>query len=498
MDSNTQWDGMEHDYLLRLKSTHPSLRLLGADNLPLIASFLCTVFLKPNRRSIPYPELVSRLDDYLYGIRRVHGEEFYSKSGRDYLEDWSRSETPFLRKYYVQQSDEPECDLTPDTEKALEWLRSLVQEKRFVGTESRLLTLFDLLKELARQTESNSQARVEALEKEKASLEEKIEKAREGIFERLDSTQVKERFFELEETAQKLLADFRQIESNFRGLDRETRERIASNEKAKGLLLDEIFLDHDVIWDSDQGKSFKAFWEFLMSPPRQEEFDKLLQAVYGRKEIRALSPDLFLSKIQHYLLEAGEKVYRTNNMLADQLRKFLDDQAYLENRRIMELIKGFEKTAIEVKNNPPKDRDFMEVDDVVPDFDLVMSRGLFAPVVSPVISAETFSEDEPDVPLDVLYNQIYVDEHQLLSNIRKMLESSEQVSLNQIVSRFPLEKGLAEAVTYLNIASRDSKAMVDEEQTELITYRMPTGEARRLKIPLLIFTRHDLITKGSS
>ncbi len=69
--------------------------------------------------------------------------------------------------------------------------------------------------------------------------------------------------------------DFREVEHNFRILDRRVRERIALWEGAKGALLAEIMGERDAIADSDQGKSFRAFWDFLMSQSRQEELSRL-------------------------------------------------------------------------------------------------------------------------------------------------------------------------------------------------------------------------------
>src|SRR5713226_5173272 len=265
---------MDHDYLEKLKASHPTLRLLNADNLPLIVNFLFQMFIKPNRRSIAHAELTSRLNDYLFQLRAVCGEEKYPKPARQYLEDWSNNQTSFIRKYYPDLAEEPEFDLTPATEKAIEWLRSL-EERQFVGTESRLLTVFQLLQEIVRNAEQDLSNRIAELERQKGHIEAELEKARAGIVAPFDPTRIKERFFQAEEMARKLLSDFRQVEYNFRALDRETRERIATSEKAKGQLLDDIFNQHDVIWDSDQGRSFRAFWEFLMSPRRQEELQHL-------------------------------------------------------------------------------------------------------------------------------------------------------------------------------------------------------------------------------
>ena len=479
---------MDHDYLDKLKQTHPTLRLLNADNAPLIISFLYQVFVKPNQRSQSYSELVSRLDDYLYALREIHGEDKYPRSARKYLEDWSNGPTPFLRKYYTDLNDEPEFDLTPATEQAIEWLRSL-EERQFVGTESRLLTVFQLLREIVHKTEQDPAVQLVELERQKQAIEQQMERIQAGQMEPIDPTQIKERFYQVEETARRLLGDFRRVEYNFRALDRETRERIATSDWAKGRLLDEIFEEHDVIWDSDQGRSFRAFWEFLMTPARQEELEQLLKTVFSLEDIQSLTPDVFLSHIKFSLLEAGEKVYKTNNLLVEQLRKYLDDQAYLENKRIMELIKTIEKRAVEIKDQPPSQRDFAGLDDLKPGLDIVMSRSLFQPPKSPLIKQAPVVQGEADMAVDALYQQAYIDEALLKANIRKALQTRSQISLAGLSELFPIRKGVAEVVGYLGLASRDHKAMILEDTTETLQLRDENGPSRQVCLPQVIFVR---------
>src|SRR5579864_3578272 len=142
---------LSYEYLNKLKQTHPILRLLNADSAPLIISFFYRVFIQSNRRSISYSELHSKLDDYLYHLQEVHGESKHPRSARAYIEEWSSDESEFLRQYYTAQTDEPEIDLTPAAEKAIEWLLSL-EQKQFIGAESRLLTLFQLLRGIVNET----------------------------------------------------------------------------------------------------------------------------------------------------------------------------------------------------------------------------------------------------------------------------------------------------------------------------------------------------------
>lgn len=479
---------MDYSTLENLKQTHTTLKVLNADSMPLIAGFLHQAFIVPNKRTIALSDLRAALDDYLYHLHEILGEDKYKRSAKAYLDDWTSGENAFLRKFYTDDSDEPQIDLTPAAEKALEWLQSL-KSQQFIGTESRLLTIFQLLRDIVYKTEQNPEARIQLLEQQKQTLDQEIEQIRKNGVSAYDTTQVKERFFQVEDTARKLLADFRQVEHNFRILDRETRERIAKSEKTKGALLDEIFRDQDVIRDSDQGKSFRAFWEFLMSQESQDELRELLKKTFQIEDIRELDPDRFLLEIQYYLLEAGEKVAQTTRSLVEQLRKYLDDQAYLENKRIMALIKNIEKAAVNIKHNPPPATPFSKMDGLKPNVDFTMGRRLFSPPKHPVINVADLKTGEADIEITALYKQLYIDEKQLKQNIRKALQTVSQVSLLQLVEQFPVKKGLAELLTYLHIANKSATSMVNDTFKEKIIITTDNGKMKQIEMPQVIFVR---------
>ena len=162
----------------------------------------------------------------------------------------------------------------------------------------------------------------------------------------LDDTALKDRFQQFMQLARELLTDFREVEHNFRQLDRRVRERIALWDGAKGALLEEIMGERDAIGDSDQGRSFRAFWDFLMSSRRQEELTELLERVLALPPVADLKPDARTRRVHYDWLEAGEHTQRTVAQLSQQLRRFLDDQAWLENRRIMDILHGIESKAL--------------------------------------------------------------------------------------------------------------------------------------------------------
>ncbi len=480
---------MAFDYhtLKTLRQTHPAWKLLVADHAPLIAAFLHKAFIVPNHRSLSRADLASALEDFLFDLRETEGEKAFPKRGEAYLDDWASDDKGWLRKFYPRGSDEAHYDLMPWVEKALTWLESLVQ-RIFIGTESRLMTIFELLKQMVRGTEEDAGARIAELEKQRADIDAELERVREGRMNLLEDTAIKDRFLQVNKTARELLSDFREVEYNFRHLDQKIREQITLWEGSKGTLLEEFFGERDVIAESDQGKSFNAFWDLLMSPARQEELTHLLQRVFALGAVQELSPDLRLKRIHYDWLEAGEHTQRTVAKLSGQLRRYLDDQAFLENRRIMQVIQSIEAQGVQVKNNLP-DKAFMTIDESSPGMALPMERPLYTFPVKPVIEETVSLGDGSDIPSDILYAGVFVDRLKLKAIIRAFLQTKDQVGLEDILARHPLEKGLAELVAYLSIAGEDEKAVFDEEQTQQVSWTDDRGVIRRAEFCKVIFNR---------
>ena len=61
--------------------------------------------------------------------------------------------------------------------------------------------------------------------------------------------------------------------------------------------------------------------------------------------------------------------------------------------------------------------------------------------------------------------------------------------MGQIAERFPIRKGLAEVVGYLNLASRDDKAMIADQEQEILHLTSDDDRTRQVRLPRVIFTR---------
>ncbi len=482
---------MDYATLETLRQHHPAWRLLRSEHAPLIASFIDRAFIAPNVRILAAADLAEALEDELFALRQQLGSEAFPKAASDYLNDWAAPEKGWLRKFYRQGSDEAWFDLMPATEKAIAWLGTLI-ERSFVGTESRLLTLFDLLKQMSEGSQADPARRLAELQARRDQIDQEIARVLEGNVPVLDASELRDRFQQFQQIARELLGDFREVEHNFRRLDRHVRERIALWEGSKGELLSQIMGERDAIADSDQGRSFRAFWDFLMSSQRQEELSARLEEVLALPAVQELKPDQRTRRVHYDWLEAGEHTQRTVAQLSQQLRRFLDDKAWLENRRIMDILHGIESRAIALRGQTPPG-EFMQISDTAASIELPLERPLHTPQHKAKIADLALVFDEAEIDASALFTQVVVNKGALARNIRQALQEHSQITLKEICELHPLSHGLAELLAYLQLGSEQFKAVIDEDTPEYITWQLAhddtTNSSRRAHLPRVIFVR---------
>ncbi|MBD3243788.1 MAG: DUF3375 family protein, partial [Chitinivibrionales bacterium] len=352
----------------------------------------------------------------------------------------------------------------------------------------RLLTLFELLRQMTEGSERDPDARIAELRRRREELDAEIERIADGDLPLLDDTAIKDRFQQFLQLARELLTDFREVEQNFRTLDRRVRERIALWEGGKGKLLEEIMGERDAIADSDQGKSFRAFWGFLMSQSRQEELTRMLEQVLALPPVSALRPDARVRRVHYDWLEAGEHTQRTVARLSQQLRRFLDDQAWLENRRIMQILRGIEANALNVRETPPKGT-FTHLPDTAASIELPLERPLYRVPHKPSFEDVVLEGGDVDVDTAALYAHAAIEKEKLRLRLRQALQNRAQISLGELLCEHPLCHGLAELIAYFQLAGEWPHAVVDEETKETAVWRTTEGVERRARLPRVIFVR---------
>ncbi|MFF4609995.1 DUF3375 domain-containing protein [Streptomyces albidoflavus] len=463
---------------------HPAWRLLRADNAPLVLSFCAAVFVDENARGVPETVLVSRLDDQLYTLSE-RGSASFPRPAAAYLTDWTNS--GWLRKYYPPGEDEAHFDATPALEKAVAWVRGL-PARSFIGTESRLNTIVELLRQMAFGTETDPQARIDELRRERDRIDAQIAALLIGEVEVLSPLALLDRYQQVESTAVELLRDFREVEENLRELDRRLRQQVATAEGGKGELLAAFFLDRDEIADSDQGQSFQAFFDYLLSPDRQDELRDLLAQVNQLPQLEGKA-NRHLLKIPFAWLEAAENTQDTVRQLTEQLRRFLVDRTGVEDRRVLALVRSIQRHVAELADLPGLPG--MELDVPQVELALPMERRLYMPVERVELdtsSAEAFDDAEADI--SELFAGVHVDPEVLTEQVLAAVTASpsRQASLAAVVDEHPLTLGLAELLTYFQLEHPGLDVVVDRDRTDQLVYsRVETPGHSQATVPHVTF-----------
>ena len=477
---------MTYEYLKNLKNNHSALQLLNADNFPMIAGFFYQAFKSTQTQTLLESEILTKLDDFLYSINQGHEEPLYPKEAKSYLDDFTHQKTGYLRKYYGYESDEPIYELTPEIEKLLEWTEGL-QKQEFVATESKIKIIVNLLKELEFETNLSDEERISSLQAQKSVIDQEIEAIESRQDLRFDERKIKEHFMQIQKNSGELLSDFREIEYNFRLLNQEAKHTIAKSNSAKSEVLGEIFEVEDSIRQSNQGQSFYAFWDFLMDVEQIEQLDRLLANLYNIPQIQEMDSERKMENLKYNLLGGGEKSHKILTKLIEQLRRFIDDKLWVENRRILELAQSIEQKAMQIKEKPPTQREFFAIDGVKITVESIASKSLFVPTAKESFSHE-LKEEVLEVDLSKLYAQVYVDEQLLKQNIRKLLQQKPQFTLKELNETYPINKGLSEVVVYLKIAQNMKNSYLDVQRDEMIV-EDEHGERKRVRMDRVVFVR---------
>jgi hypothetical protein len=474
-----------HELTLMLEQ--PPVKLLRAQNAPLLLGFLHRVFKQAQRVAIPEGQLRTALETELEQ-RRAADQDAYPQTAAEYLAGWCSDEHRFLRRYYGAGSDEPLYELTSGAEKALLWLESLRQTK-FVGTESRLESIFSELEQILKYASSDPEERVRRLEQESADIRAQIDRIRAtGEVVAFTPVQINERYARVIGTARELLGDFRQVEENFKRIAREITERQSQPGITKGAIVGHMLDSHDALRSSEQGQSFFAFLELLLSPERQMRFQEAVAqvAALGTLDNENRRNEL----LRHFLsnlLRESEKVVESHQRMSANLRRVLDTTHLAERRRLGELIQEIRQAAIAIREQPPSEEDFFEIQDFPGVFASFTRRLWQAP--DSVVSNKPVEREESELGLDDLRrfrNLPQIRLQELRRNVETCLARDYTVTLQQVLDVFPPRNGIMEVAGYVILATNESRHFVGEE-TEVLELPLPARQ--RWRIPRVLFCK---------
>ncbi|MEI4279157.1 DUF3375 domain-containing protein [Klenkia terrae] len=448
---------------------HAAWRLLRADDAPLVIAFLSRVFVTGGAHGLPAGELADRLGDLLADL---DGTPRAQVDARGYLDGWAGPDGGWLRAWYPPGSDEPVMDATPAAELAIAWVAGLAP-RPFVDTAARLDSVVDLLRSLA---------------------------SGDG-----EPTLQRDRYLHLARTARGLLADLRAVEAAFRDRDRELRDRIAGGD---GSLALDVAAGRRGIADGDQGRSFFACYDRLLSPRLQEELTDLLTRVHALPALRTCA-DPQLRRVQHDLVIAAEHTRMVLRGLTEGLRSGLDDRVWRENRRVLELLGGIEQCARRLSAGlTPLDGFAVELDDLAPTVVLPVERPLYAPPRRAAVDSARPDAGDEDFAATALFGQVQVDPVPLTAHVRRALLQRPRVELATVLEQHPLQHGLAELMAYLSLRDdafdvvfplpADDDVPDDRDDDDTVSWTDPDGLPRSATLPRVVYARRDTGPRAGS
>ncbi len=450
-------------------------------------AFLSRVFVTGGAHGMPAGELADRLGDLL---AELDGTPRAQVDARGYLDGWAGPDGGWLRAWYPPGSDEPLMDATAAAEQAIAWVTGLTR-RPFVDTAARLDTVVDLLRALADRG---------------GGLVADGGVVADGA----GPTLQRDRYLHLARTARGLLADLRAVEQTFRDRDRELRNRIAAGDGALAL---EVAAGRRGIADGDQGRSFFACYDRLLSPGLQEELTDLLTRVHGLPALRTCA-DPQLRRIQHDLVIAAEHTRMVLRGLTEGLRSGLDDRVWRENRRVLELLGGIEQRARRLSAGlAPLDGFTVELDDLAPTVVLPIERPLYAPPRRAAVDSARPAAGDEEFTAAALFGQVQVDPVPLTAHVRRALLQRPRVELATVLEQHPLQHGLAELMTYLSL--RDDAFDVvfplpdvdddvdhgdddERDDDDTVSWTDPDGLTRSATLPRVVFARRDTGPRAGS
>lgn len=219
----------------RIVDDSAELRMLRADNLPVIAAVLSDHLGAPGTR-LAAEELHELVDSDLEQLRDHF--DLGAKNAKSYCDDW-RNAGILIRRPAADARGET-YELSAEGHSAIRILAQL-ETPRSTVTESRLVSLAAALHQLAIDTDLDVSRRLAALEDERAFLEAEMTRVRSGEVRVLDEHRARERVIDVLLQAQDLPADFARVRARFEQLNHDLRTSILASDDAQSAVLDDIF-----------------------------------------------------------------------------------------------------------------------------------------------------------------------------------------------------------------------------------------------------------------
>lgn len=474
--------------------TSPAADLMKLRNRETVIIFLINTY-SNTQGAVVSENIHSRLADYLEYAKLENDDESdidvldsYENKAKKYIQKWTNQ--GYLTNY---QDDRGEIfyELSSHSSKVIDWLLSL-QKEEYIGTESKFKNIFSQLKELVEFTNENIEKRLELLESKKLEIEQQIQKIKTGedlkVFENYE---IIPRFNQLNQSAKELLSDFKEVEDNFKEITKTIYQKHSDTTQTKSDILEFTFESLDELKNSPQGKSFYAFWSFLLNPGLQKEWETLIKELYQTLEEKGIPVgDIFLKGMKRHLHYSGQRVYKANDKMAEKLGRIIREKEASTSEITKNLILDIKKTLIEISKTKTKPDISLSVEGE-PEIKINFERKITFDQTAELVYNQKPSLADEDIThstqLKKLFKQSNINKDLLRNRIKNTLQTRTQATLLEIIEQNGgLEKGLAELFGYLSIL-KEFNHIINPEEHQRISFNI--AKQKSIVIPEIIISR---------
>lgn len=472
--------------LRRLMHDSAAIRLLVADNAPVILALIAEYFPR-GTRARPAAEVYELM---VTDFEVIASEFPMPRTPQNYCNDWVKA------GWLVRKSGRSTRGETLEpSEEALSALEAIERWEQPVTTvtASRVESISSALQRLARDTNEDIASRVASLEAERARIDREIEKAQLGQFERLTAAETEERVQDVLNMAMAVPSDFARVRHELEALNHQLRRQLLDPEGYRGDVLEEIFNGVDHIAESDAGRSFQGFYSLLMDRERSAWLDQWIEQVLDSDAGKDITPERRqqLRRLFRDMEETSFEVNQTMTGLARSLRHYVSSEQFAEDRRMIELLREARGMAIdaaqasELKAFHRMDTPLQRIGMSIHSVSRIRLANPGREVVEEAPVAYQPGEDDAHT-LYELVRESEIDFEELHEAIRQTVSDSGPCTIAQVLQAHPATQGLASVVGLVHIADQHPLPAVRESQ-EKITWTEEDGTVRAAQIPTMYF-----------
>ena len=330
--------------LVKLRRNHPAWLLLASRNGPLILASLRSLI-----DALPNGIDFEAAAEHLSGLFAQNANDENFEIGDDHAMAERRELGQWLKRGLIDER-EGQVMATDALQRSFHFLDSL-QDQPMTSTASRLATVQREIENLEAQLSHSQSGRENSLKQRIAAMQEELAAVQAGDFTVLSGAQAAEGIREVYQLAVSLRADFRRVEDSYREADRALRQRVISERRHRGEIVEELLNGHEALIKTSEGQVFEGFYQQLVKSVELEQMKQRLRSILENENTdtaleRTQKADL--RSLVPRLVQESQRVIQARARSERDVRGFLKSGLADEEIRVGAVLQDLFQVALRV------------------------------------------------------------------------------------------------------------------------------------------------------